>query len=354
MRAFTFKRNRVARVYKGGLLLDKLQGIPAPSDSYQPEEWLASTVLACNDASSDPLEGISVALFEGKEIPFTELAKLKAEALFGKEHFAKHGASPGFLTKLLDSAIRLPLQAHPDCEKAASLYNSKYGKTEAWIILDGRNDEVEKPYLLLGFNENLNEELFRREALSGKMSRSLEMFHKYCPALGEVFLINGGLPHAIGPGNFIMEIMEPSDWVVQPERFCWDRELSIAERYGDVEPNKALDVFHFTREPDSINKARLNPLTLDVGKGYSVISLIDRNAVKFFGAMKLKLSGQWSWNSHGTPFAVGVITKGCCEVISEKHSLRLRGGDSIFIPFSCGNTIFRGNAEIIFALPPCL
>ena len=350
MRPFTFKRNRVRRIYTGGKLIDQLQGASNAADGYLPEEWLASTVKACNDGSEDPLEGIGIALFEGEEIPFTELTAKCAEELFGKPHVAKHGAMPGFLTKLLDSAIRLPIQAHPDRQMAQELYSSKFGKTEAWIVLDGRHDGPEEPYVLFGFNEKLDEKVFREESLSGKMSKGLGMLKKHYVKPGDVLLIRGGVPHAIGPGNFIMEIMEPSDWVVQPEEFCGERKLTQADRFGKIDPKKVLDVFHF--KDDEQDGAWLKPSEIDSGKGYTLNSLIDREKTSFFGAMKLDLSGEWTWNTHGAPFAVGAVTKGNCEISSEGKTLHLNGGDSLFIPASCQNASFKGDATIIFALPP--
>lgn len=52
----------------------------------------------------------------------------------------------GVLVKFLDSAERLPIQVHPDKEKAKILFHSGYGKTEAWYILDGRKIHGENPY----------------------------------------------------------------------------------------------------------------------------------------------------------------------------------------------------------------
>ncbi len=354
MGPFTFKRNRVGRIYRGGRLIDELQGAPKPADGFLPEEWIASAVRVCNDGSDDPLEGISMALAGGREAPFTDLIAQDAEALFGKAHLAKHGRTPGFLTKLLDSAIRLPLQAHPDRDASRRLYNSKFGKTEAWIVLDGRHDGPEEPYVLFGFNDKLDERVFREESLTGEMPRSLEMLRKHYVKPGDTLLIKGGVPHAIGPGNFIMEIMEPSDWVVQPEALCGDRRLSLGDRFGKVEPKAALGVFHFKGDgvKDAWEKAKLEPKKLEAGKGHSLFLLIDREEIGFFGAMKLELEGEWSWNGHGAPFGVGVVVKGSCDVLSGGAALRLKQGDSVFVPASCEDAVFKGDAQIVFALPP--
>lgn len=42
------------------------------------------------------------------------------------------------LVKILDSAVRLPAQAHPDKIFSRKYFNSEYGKTESWIVLGTR------------------------------------------------------------------------------------------------------------------------------------------------------------------------------------------------------------------------
>ncbi len=42
-----FERNRVGRVYKGGMLFSEFFG-DKPEDGFMPEEWIASDVKAIN------------------------------------------------------------------------------------------------------------------------------------------------------------------------------------------------------------------------------------------------------------------------------------------------------------------
>ena len=144
------------------------------------------------------------------------------------------------VTKLLDSAIRLPIQAHPDRTASQRLFHSPYGKTEAWIVLGGRRINGEEPYLLMGFNDRFDFEVFRREALSGVMDQTLGMMHRYPITPGEVILIPGGFPHAIGSGVLVQEIMEPTDWVIQPEARCGEQPLTMQDRFGGLDPEEAL------------------------------------------------------------------------------------------------------------------
>ena len=70
LRPVFFRRNRVFRVYLGGKLFADFLG-DAPQDGNEPEEWICSAVRAINPGHTDPLEGISKRLEDGK--PFDAL-----------------------------------------------------------------------------------------------------------------------------------------------------------------------------------------------------------------------------------------------------------------------------------------
>lgn len=124
-----FERNRVSRLYKGGLLFHGFFGDSA-EDGFYPEEWVASTVRALNKEPKSEHEGISIV--ENTWTRFDTLMDEHRESLVGERN--------GFevLVKVLDSAIRLPVQAHPDKAFAARNFKSAHGKTEMWLVLATR------------------------------------------------------------------------------------------------------------------------------------------------------------------------------------------------------------------------
>lgn len=63
---FVFDGNRVWRIYQGGKLIDTMQHNPYPANSNFPEEWIASSVKACNPRRGGITEGISNAIFKGE------------------------------------------------------------------------------------------------------------------------------------------------------------------------------------------------------------------------------------------------------------------------------------------------
>ena len=101
------------RSYRGGKLIAALHGAQA-QDSFFPEEWLLSTVVARNPGREDIVEGLSVVEETGVEL--REYLKQDPEGLLGKGR-----QETGLLMKLIDSAERLPVQVHPSRENALAV-----------------------------------------------------------------------------------------------------------------------------------------------------------------------------------------------------------------------------------------
>ena len=349
MDVFKFEPNRVWRVYRGGRGIDRMRGSSDPRDGFFPEEWVASDTPAINPEHFTDHDGISMVRAGGRTVRFDELLAARPEELLGPEHAAHFGARVGFLAKILDSAIRLPLQAHPNRRDAKRLFASDSGKTEAWIVLGTRDENA---CLYMGFNERLDERKFRDAALSGDMAEALDMVHRYPVKPGDVLLIKGGMVHAIGPGVTLIEIMEPSDWCVQPERFCGDYELSDDLRFGlpGADPETMLGVFDYTVRDRAAawDYAALEVTPLLDAPGLRLETCVDRKKIGFFGAVRATFRGGWEGELPFGSAASGIVTAGSLSI----GELKLVRGDTFFVPFTAGVLQCRGDAEVIFALPP--
>ena len=73
------------------------------------------------------------------------------------------------LVKLLDSAERLVIQCHPTIEFAKSVFDSNFGKTECWYMLDTEEDA----YIYLGFKQGITKEkwikLYQEQNIDGML-----------------------------------------------------------------------------------------------------------------------------------------------------------------------------------------
>lgn len=204
---FLLDNPRAWRTYLGGRMLDALHGDSNGEDGHFPEEWILSTVAARNAGREQfPEEGMSH--LRGTDVTLRSVLESDTEGYLGKG-----AAQPtlGVLTKLIDSAERLILQVHPDRPTALRLFRSQYGKTECWHILSGHPVNGEEPCIYYGFQPDMTrarwEALFHAQDIPGMLAG----MQKYPVHPGDTILIEGGMPHAIGAGCFLVEIQEPTD-----------------------------------------------------------------------------------------------------------------------------------------------
>jgi mannose-6-phosphate isomerase len=253
--------NRVRRNYGGGALLETWCGKAEGHDGGQPEDWIASTTAAVNPGLP-PVEGEGLTRVEmpgGGTAVLADLIREQPSWYLGDAHFRDRGAELGFLAKLLDSAMRLHVQAHPTAEFAQRHLGSRYGKFETYVILGFR--EGFSPTLRLGFQRAPTREEWKRIIEEQDIPAMDGCFDEIPLRVGEVWCVPGGMPHAIGEGVLMLEIMEPSDLVVRCE----------FERSGIVVPPEGrfmkrgldfcLDIFDYrSRSVEEIQAAcRLTP-----------------------------------------------------------------------------------------------
>ena len=344
--------NRVWRLYFGGKLLDEFRG-KAGTDGNFPEDWLASVVTANNPDRKGKPEKEGLCKTESGEF-LKDIIDSAPELYLGKDHIEKYGCNFGVLTKFLDSAERLPTQVHPDKKAAKNLFHSDYGKTEAWFILGGREIKGEKPYILLGFKEDVTKEqlkdLFDRQDIPA-MS---DLMHKIPVYPGDVFLIEGGTPHAIGPGCFLIEIQEPTDYTISLEK-C----NTLGEKMPDflchmgLGFDKMFDCFNYIRYSydEVLSKYKIKPVILEKDKKHIVTELIGYNKTPCFSLKKTDIFEDFVYmNSNHRPSAFV-----CIEGEGFIDDIKIKKGESVFMPACVDKSEFRteNGFTLVECLPPC-
>ena len=328
-----FEKNRVARVYTGGKLLGDFLG-DGSSDGFYPEEWIASAVRAINKGSDDPKEGVSKPI--GSDLYFDELLIHNKYEMLGPQGKLR------ILVKYLDSAIRLPAQAHPDKEFSRTHFHSEYGKTESWIILGTR----ENAKIFFGFKDGVDEKVFRQAIADSELDKDAmeKLMKSISPKVGDVFLVPAKTVHAIGAGCLILEVQEPTDFTIQPERWCGDYMLSDDEMYLGLAPDDAVKCFGFGEQPS----AKVEPKTVYEEKGVTVECLIDRTLTPCFVINRIKCDGGSYPMNVKDSYAVYIVTAGEGEIIGEDYRHSLRQGDYFFLPYaSMGQFAVQGSLEIV-------
>ena len=328
-----FERNRTARVYTGGKLFAGLFG-DEPVDNYLPEEWIASGVRALNEGSTDPKEGVS--RIENSDVYLDDLLKQYPAELLGA------GNSFRILVKALDSAIRLPAQAHPDKAFSRRYFNSNFGKTECWLILDKR----ENAKIFFGFKDGVTQADFERaidesETDPDAMERLMKEID---PNVGDVYFVPAKTVHAIGKGCLILEVQEPTDFTIQPERWCGEYRLSDEQMYLGLTREQAVSCFDFGPAPN----AKLAPRVTEQRDGFVQETLVGADNTDCFVIHRLHLcDGRYTLNVQGS-YAVYIVIDGTATLDGDGYTRVVSKGDYFLMPAAAmGNFTLSGNATVI-------
>lgn len=328
-----FERNRVGRVYTGGKLFHGFFG-DEEKDGFLPEEWIASSVKAINKEMASEKEGVSK--IKDSDVYFDELLRNYPSEMLGSSKKMR------ILVKILDSAVRLPAQAHPDKAFSRKYFNSEYGKTESWIILDTRPDAK----IYFGFKDGVTKEEFEKAIdMSETDKDAMERLMEYTePKIGDVFLVPAKTVHAIGAGCLILEVQEPTDFTIQPEHWCDEYKLNSDEMYIGLNKEEAIECFDFGKAPDT----KLTPeIELETNK-VKFEKIIKPHDTDCFIVNRITLnSGEYVLNT-GDSYGVYIVTEGKGKIFGEDYSKEIKKGDYFFMPACLMNKFsVSGNIEIV-------
>lgn len=327
------EKNRVWRTYLGGKLLDNFQGNPQPSDSHFPEEWIMSTVSARN-TGREHIADEGLGKVEGEGLYLKDIIEKYPEKMLGKKQVAQAGKQTGVLVKIIDSSERLAVQVHPNREMARKLFRSDYGKTECWHILDGRTINGEDPYVYLGFKPGITREkwkqLFEKQDIEGM----LDCMHKVYVKPGETYLLEGGIPHAIGSGCFLVEIQEPTDYTIRTERTSPSGlKIDDAMCHQGLGFEKMFECFRYegyTRE-ETLAKWRIYPKMLTANERFIETEIIGYQTTPYFKMTAIEIHQEALLQTENRFFGLyGLSGKAILE--TEDGEQLIEKADQFFIP----------------------
>jgi mannose-6-phosphate isomerase len=312
--------NRIPRFYRGGRLLGAFRGLPQATDDDRPEDWVGSATSTWHPPGADgPAAGVSTVEIGGRRHRLDDVLRAEPEAVTGAAPL--EGAVPtlGVLVKLLDAAERLPVHCHPTRADAARLLGSPFGKTEAWIVLGVRDDNREHT-VWAGFREPVAPSTLREWIESGDAGALLEALVAYTVAPGDVFLIPGGVPHAIGAGTFILEVQEPTDFSVVAETRGFPIRADDASL--GLGWDRAIQFFR-TDAPGDLRQPPGRPAEHD---GLRLTPLLGPAADPYFRAVRVEVTGREVALPIDPRFAVGIVVGGSGTLDGPTRSLPLTRG----------------------------
>lgn len=339
-----FERNRVYRIYKGGAPYRELfsDGYDDGCDNMFPEEWIASKVRAINPKYFGERDGVSK--IKGTDIFFDDLLSEYGEELLG-------GRKYDCLVKFLDSAVRLPFQVHPTKEFSRKHLNSDYGKTEAWLVVAKRPGAK----LYFGFKDKITKE--ELSALEERSETERDIMGGLLAGVeanvGDVWLIKAGLIHAIGAGCTIIEVQEPTDFTIQPERWCGDYHISYDEEYIGLDKDTALGAINYDIHGVVAKEyARVTPTVEIDTPTYKKEVLISYSDTPCFAEKRHTVRDGGGFVMDFAP-SVYICAEGEGKIVGEDYVRDIRRGEYFFLPYAAEGR-FAITSDTSLTLIECL
>ncbi len=331
MKPFVLPPNQFHRFYRGGARIDALRGLPGGEDG-RPEDWVGSTATSFGQET----EGLS-RLADGRVL--RDVVRSEPEAMLGPDHTRRWGAEPALLVKLLDAGERLPVHFHPGRRFARERLGLRFGKTEAWIILEAEAGAA----VHVGLRELVEPATVRGWIARQDADEMLAALQRVPVSAGDAILVPAGTAHAIGGGILLLELQEPTDLSVLLEwkRFGVDSGAEHLELGWDA-AIEALDREAAT-PADLTSRAPAGPGPIE--------SLLPDVASAYFRAERLR-------PARGAvvlepSFAVLVVQRGEGTLRTEHGDVQeLRGGTTTLVPFGAGQTTVEGAVDALRCLPP--
>ena len=336
-------QNRPRRFYRGGRLLEAFRGRRGADDDDRPEDWVGSATRTWSPPGSPLGDAGRSPIVVGDRRLYLDQALAEApEAMVGEAWLAAAGPTLGLLVKLLDAAVRLPVHAHPTRAAAGRLLGSAFGKTEAWIVLGTRDDES-PARVWAGFREPVTPALLHEWIETQDVSAMLGALAERAVAAGDVLLIPGGTPHAIGPGVFLLELQEPTDFSIVAETRGFP--ITKADASLGLGWDAALAFFDTGSPAPDLHA----PQPVDDG----IERLLGPAADPFFRALRLRVDGSRPWPVMAG-FAIGIGLAGSGAVVGPRVRLALGRGATFALPASAaaGATLEGDGLELVVCLPP--
>lgn len=346
--------NRVWRTYQGGALIDRWKKTSPEVDGSKPEEWIMSTITARGNNRPED-EGLTLIKTEEGVFPLKALIDSNKALYLGEKHAEKFGTT-GVLIKMLDSMERLTVQVHPDKQYAQTVFNSEFGKTESWYVLDTREINGEESAVYMGFKKHVTKAEWKTHFENQNIQGMLDCLHKIEVKPGDAFMIYGGVPHAIGAGCFLMEVQEPTDYTMRVEKTT-PNGMKIGPEliHQGVGEEKMLECFHYdTYTPDEALEAwKISPEVIEKSDGYTLKTVFNEKHTGCFGLNELLLDGSFTYKNPST-FYVVVIYSGDGVLTCNGKTYDYAQGDEIFISAAISEISFTSNipTKILLCYPP--
>lgn len=265
---------------------------------------------------SGPYEGMTLAA----------LGKTDKDAFWGKR--CPFDTFP-ILVKLIDAEKVLSVQVHPS-DQTADRSAGEQGKTEMWYVLDCRPQS----YIYFGLSKTVSREEFRCLAVEGSVC---DVLNRVPVKKGDVFYIEPGTVHAIGPGIQIAEIQQNSNTTFRIYDYG-RRDANGNER--PLHHDRALSVIVY--DPIIPDECKANGKVV-----FPEFTMTELFSCRYFTALSVDVHPEILLDCDGSSFhhILCVEGNGYIEHGGAKYSLAR--GSSFFMPAALGKYRIAGQCRVL-------
>ena len=295
-----------ARIW-GGRRLPGIVGQAAPPGQPAGEAWLLSDHPEHSSVvTAGPHAGKTINALLGED----ETALLGSGA-----RRTRHGRFP-LMLKLLDTAVALSVQVHPDDQCAAALGEDDVGKTEMWHVLEADEEAL----LYTGLTPGTTRESFSAAISEGVIEARLAA-RKVSP--GDAIIVPAGTVHSIGSGILLAEIQQNSNLTYRV--YDWGRN-GPGGKPRELHLDKAARAIHFAAPPADFAA----PLAYQSADGATEIYVLA--ACRHFAAERVHVSGACQGRTRRHSFHLLLALDAGLTVTGTETEVPLEMGHAVMVP----------------------
>ena len=153
----------------------------------------------------------------------------------------------------------------------------------------------------------------------------------------------------------MLEVQEPSDFCIQPEKYCANIQLNDNDMWNALPPEQALKVFDYTGLDYTSLRNKVAPSNYVIYKSDNlrIIELIGAQHTEAFGMWKVYITGTTQIKLP-TEFAIIVVVKGSGKIRWSDKSIQLKQSDYFLKPAALEEFEYStdGMLELLVCLPP--